>query len=625
MMDLFLSEKRPKFRGYILIRYVNMLTTIKYNLINLQPDNECFINSLCRNSVILLLLTMKFPKIANRISSILGSLPKNNKMIFYDKFNSYKIGNLNIPTFMLLKILHQELTSKEKDYKPYWTHAYKELSMNLLSPIKIDLQDSDSTSLNISLKKPEEKLPLLTMKPMKVRIKVQNKNSHRTCYPSFISTVVDKWEEEVTKPIMKSVKIQLKMNKEKKQLYNGWLATSNYVFNKSVSAIKQGHSVNFQDLRNKFVTANTKKNDPRYQEIDETLKNLRNNSRKASNDEKEKIQKQIEEQKVKLSEIKKEIKSVKNEGVFEWELETPKDIRSGAVDDLCNAYKTSFTNLKKGNIKRFNMDFRRKRNMNHCMVISKNLINIKDGNIIIGRTYFDSKEKATIKMGKKTIKKHKNINIECDCRMVKKNNEYWLIIPVKVEQSDEKPTFKNYCGVDPGIRTLMTTFGNNGCYEFEHNNKLLKNLDEKIKHLKKFKKHIRKRKMLKIERYKEHLIDEIHWKTIHLLLKENDVLFYGDIKSHNFTRKSNNRNLNRDTNNLKFYKFKQRLEFKALEMKKKVIVVKEHFTTKTCSFCGTINDPKNSKVYHCKNCNINIGRDVNASKNILMKGLIQYV
>jgi DNA-binding transcriptional regulator GbsR (MarR family) len=110
------------------------------------------------------------------------------------------------------------------------------------------------------------------------------------------------------------------MNKEKKQLYNGWLATSNYVFNKSVSAIKQGHSVNFQDLRNKFVTANTKKNDPRYQEIDETLKNLRNNSRKASNDEKEKIQKQIEEQKVKLSEIKKEIKSVKNEGVFEFSL-----------------------------------------------------------------------------------------------------------------------------------------------------------------------------------------------------------------------------------------------------------------------------------------------------------------
>ena len=73
--------------------------------------------------------------------------------------------------------------------------------------------------------------------------------------------------------------------------------------------------------------------------------------------------------------------------------------------------------------------------------------------------------------------------------------------------------------------------------------------------------------------------------------------------------------------NLKLYKFKQRLLFKAEEKNKKVFEVKEHYTTKTCSFCGSLNNPEKSKIYECKSCNIKIGRDINASKNILMKGI----
>ena len=83
--------------------------------------------------------------------------------------------------------------------------------------------------------------------------------------------------------------------------------------------------------------------------------------------------------------------------------------------------------------------------------------------------------------------------------------------------------------------------------------------------------------------------------------------------------------MNKNTNNLKFFTFKQRLLFKALERHKKVFEINECYTTKTCSFCGIINEPGISKVYECKSCLKKVGRDINASKNILMKGIITFL
>ena len=76
-------------------------------------------------------------------------------------------------------------------------------------------------------------------------------------------------------------------------------------------------------------------------------------------------------------------------------------------------------------------------------------------------------------------------------------------------------------------------------------------------------------------------------------------------------------------NNLKFYKFKERLLFKSVERNKQVFLVNEAYTTQTCSNCGSNNKPGCSSVYSCRNCKKKVGRDVNAAKNILMKGIIE--
>ena len=114
----------------------------------------------------------------------------------------------------------------------------------------------------------------------------------------------------------------------------------------------------------------------------------------------------------------------------------------------------------------------------------------------------------------------------------------------------------------------------------------------------------------------------MHWKTANDLLKKNDVIFYGDIKSNDIVCKSNNKNLKRSFNDMKFYKFKERLLYKASIKSKLVICVNEAFTSKTCSFCGNINNPGCSKIYKCINCHKKIDRDINAAKNILMKGIL---
>ena len=411
--------------------------------------------------------------------------------------------------------------------------------------------------------------------------------------------------------------------------------TSNYVYNKTIEEIKKGHNpLDFEGLRNKIITLDTKTGDNKYNLAVKLLSQL--------NKTKEKFVNKNEEDLIKLKFINSFIDGLKNLkiktskkkniNIKDWELNTPKDTRAGAVDDICKAYKTGFANLKAGNIKYFNLGYRKKDKVNKSCVVAKNAIKINNGIITISPQSFKEKKcNGNFNIGKKTrnTKKHKDLKINNDCRIIMQKGEYWVIIPIPYEVEEKKKPV-NYCGIDPGVRTFMTCFGNDGYTEFEHDNKYIKKLDNKIHNLQTFfkltgsiakKVRLRKKKLNKLEKRKENIINELHWTTINKILENNDFIFYGDLKSHDVVKDGKNKTLNTDMMNLKFYKFKQRLLFKAEEKNKKVFEVKEQYTTKTCSFCGSLNDPKESKIYECKSCNIKIGRDINASKNILMKGI----
>ena len=381
-------------------------------------------------------------------------------------------------------------------------------------------------------------------------------------------------------------------------------------------------------LRDLLITNNTKKKNKEYIILDDEIKELHNKKKQIEkelnnnkhNDELIKTKNYYidlikEKNKIKREKAK-EMKSEKNDIINEWELNTPKEIRAYAIDELCNAYKTAFGNLKNKNILTFDIEFRKKKDCK-SITIPKNFIKLKDNKIFLAPTFLGKNKEI------KFYNKNKNFKIDNDCKIKKINNNYYLIIPIQIKEEKQNLNTENYCGIDPGVRTFMTTFGNNGCFEYKHNHDLIKLLNKRIDELKKRRRRKNKRNLLnKIEKKKKNLVDEIHWKTITDIISFNDVIFYGNINSHDIVKNSNNTYLNRDINDLKFYLFKERLIFKSLIKNKYVILVNEAFTSKTCSSCGSRYNIGSLKTYICSNCKTTMDRDINAAKNILIKGII---
>ena len=355
------------------------------------------------------------------------------------------------------------------------------------------------------------------------------------------------------------------MNKHQRLIIDDWINTSNYIYNKTLEKIKNGHVINFNSLRDLLVTENTKKHSYEYKKYDILSNKLKLEKKNIINDlSKNKLS---EELKIKLDNKQKEInklnqdrrdsvkkiKPIKNTEIKKWELRTPKEIRASAVNDVCKAYTTAFTNLKNNNITKFNLDYRKKKNPNKCILIPKNFIKIKNNHIQLAPSFLENN--STFKINKKTLKNHPNLEIKNDVRLTKQKNKYYLHIPVIIEY-EKTPNLINYCGVDPGLRTFLTTFGNNSCYEYKHNKLKLNKINRQMDLIKKrsSKTRIRKKSFNKREINKSNLVDEIHWKSINYLLINNDVIFYGDIKSHNIVKHKKYRHINRAFNDLKFYK-----------------------------------------------------------------------
>ena len=664
-------------------RFVRMLISKKYHAIKHQQGTGDLIEKVWMRCYLLFHVFMKSKKLRKKILFTLVFPLKNKWMIFLNKLNTLEIKEQDTLHIYLFQTLLQELISKEKGLIPFWNVAFKDLSEKLLLPIEIDCADLDSNLLNSSLNEVVVPSQCLTIN----KIKVQNKNSQKIYYQLSTSSVVDKWEKENMgdKIILKALKVQLKPTSRQLKILNEWINTSNYVYNKAVDQVNNHkHPVNFISLRDLLVTDKTKKNNYEYKELSKESKIL--NSKKYEDDiddEKLKdLQNEIKNLNIHIRNVAKTLPYERNENLNSWELNTPKDIRAGAVNDLCDAFKTGMSNLKNGNISHFKLGFRKKKSPSQCLVIDKSS-NIKlhssskkisfytesfmdkNPDLIIKKCNCKSGKKVEyclhtenipiccskcksedminmknknsyFKIGK-VNKKYKNLEINNDCRIIKKKNKFWIIIPVEEKINKEKKKI-NYCGTDMGIKTFATTFGSNGCIEYKHDyvkNKLDK-LNSKIDILKGCRmnsrprnyknKRIRKRTLNKYENKKINIVNELHWKTINDMVKNNDFIMHGDIKSHDIVSHGKKykykRDLNRNFNDLKFYLFKQRLEYKAKLKNKKVFLVNEAYTTQTCSFCGNKYKPGVSRIYKCSNCKRNIGRDVNAAKNILMKGII---
>ena len=399
---------------------------------------------------------------------------------------------------------------------------------------------------------------------MKKKEAQQNKSLPTISSPSFMFIPVGKWEEEG----IRARKIRLYPNQKQRMIMKRWMGTRRYVYNRVLEKIKKKEEtkISFQSLRNKYVTG---KNNPLVQK---------------------------------------------------WELEIPKDIRAGAIRDLVKNYTSSFSLLKRRRIQGFNMKYASKKDV-QSIEVPKSAIKLGNG-VFMYNTYIPEK----IKVGKR---EKLNFKIDCDCRLTLENDKWFLCVPIKVlasklEERDEK---KDFCALDPGIRSFQTVYSEDIVLQIKVREERLKKLQEKLDLFKS----LRDRKIIKRKRYKRrerktyfelnNLIDDLHFKTIKYLTDTFRHVIIPTFETQKMSSKNRNKRVNRNLLQLKHYLFRKRLESKCMMKKCTIDVCTEEYTSQTCGRCGCLTKIGVKDIFKCRSCNIVIDRDVNGARNIAIKRL----
>jgi transposase len=516
-------------------------------------------------------------------------------------------------------------SSKHSNLKPFWNQQSTEISNLLWLPAKAESADIQSSSFKPSPTTNGNSSFWIT------KLKAPGATTHTSS--SSLSLAVDKWESSDSD--FKTRLFKLYPTAFQRQMLDKWRHTNRYVFNKALAYVKKTKIYNFFTLRDTLV-ANTFKNE-------------------------------VGEQ-------------VPNPNIKEWEKETCTSTRAYAVQDVVTAFKAANTNYVNGNIKRYNIKFRKKKSPTSSFTIDKKLISYKDGKFYFYSNFMkqeqrkiEKKKRPTkniidvtgFKIGNRTRNDFKdNIVVEHDSKVIYIRGCYYLGIPFKEPGVEGKSTSKKKkqpasedtndqapkkkrkmskskaenvkqdkleeCNVeiakvialDPGCRTFMTGYSTSEVIECHRDKGLFDRLRAKISALQE------KKKYSTIQKYHDrmkNLVDEIHWKTIRYLTKNYSAILLPSFESQELVKKSKSSDLRRSLLELKHYQFKQRLRNKCGGgHKTRLYIVTEEYTSKTCGRCGELNQQLGSaKTFKCgsESCQLVIDRDYNGARNILLKHL----
>lgn len=329
----------------------------------------------------------------------------------------------------------------------------------------------------------------------------------------------------------------------------------------------------------------------------------------------------------------------------------PYDMLTDEVRSFCSNLKSCATNLRNGNITHYEMTPKSTFKGRSVLVPSKSIMNT---------AIFKTLLKPMKGMEKIDVSK-----IKCDSRLVydRATKTFFLRCPMYCNTTIQHRKH-NIVALDPGEKIFMTYHSLSDCgtigQDFKNQILIYKTkidiLNRIIARKKNRKnKRISNMKKLKTRRLKFYkkignMVKELHNKTALYLVKkyekilipsfetQNMVSSYGKryIKNKIKELKDNPEELKKEMikikkhrrlskrvkfvlNMLSHYKFRQHLKHKCIEHGCQMQVVTEEYTSKCCSNCGVLSDKYKNRVKKCPNCDYTNDRDINASKNILIK------
>ena len=168
----------------------------------------------------------------------------------------------------------------------------------------------------------------------------------------------------------------------------------------------------------------------------------------------------------------------------------------------------------------------------------------------------------------------------------------------------------------------------NKLYRFYNKININENLDinEKTNLINKCTEKLKHKLKNKIYKKITNITTDIHWKIINYLTNHYNHISIGKwstksiIKNDKSILNSYNK---RFAQSLSFYTLLQRLEFKCRARNISLRIQDEYYTSKVCTNCAYKNDMLGgNEIFNCSSCNINIKRDYNGARNIMLKSLL---
>lgn len=510
------------------------------------------------------------------------------KKTLKDKYNSLKMP---IQKQLSSKILRPVLIGKDKDLTPFWNKSTQEQSTKLWCPIKTDYVDLEVNSLNGSSKK----LMLNSWYSTKVLQKKTCLENSQMIYLRSLQSLLPKTmvlEQEFIKDSEKKTKkknlkksktdkptaakaklIQIYPTKDQKIILKKWFGVRRWIYNKCLDAVnKKVAKLTRKDLRDKII----------------------NN------------------------------KNFQTENT--WMLDYEYDLRDEALGDLLNNYNSNFAKDKS-----FDINFISKKQPQSLSVLSKKWN--KQNNF-----YSDIFKPDKMKSNEKIPKE-----LNYTSRLKKTQlNKYYLCIPEPLNVVGENQALGKMIFIDPGVKTFLTGYDPSGkiiqwgekdigvIVRLQHyKNKLQSKMKlqcnnkidqrESIYMFKSSKRYKMSKAILRINERIYNLVNELHKKLSLWLVKNYQYIFIPRLNFHK-CKKLNKKSKSKMAA-YRHCSFIDRLKNKTREIHDShVLEVNEAFTSKTCSRCGNHHESlRNKDIYECSNCKLKIGRDINASKNVMLR------
>ena len=179
-----------------------------------------------------------------KLFAIVASVQPNSETTLPDRLN---LCDSNIQTLKSSKTSAQDLTSNEKDCKPYWSDSCEAISSRLLLPVETDCVGSDLSYSSSWSSKTVEKSWFLTE-----LLTVRKPNLQPIFLPSFTSSRAECTDSEALP--RKSRKIRLFLNSEQKALLKQWFGVSRFVYNTTIKYLQEpGTKANWMGIKTEIL------------------------------------------------------------------------------------------------------------------------------------------------------------------------------------------------------------------------------------------------------------------------------------------------------------------------------------------------------------------------------------